>query len=52
MVSKVQEATGGAVTKMHWTMVQVAQPDNIVIPFQELIFRDIRVWEGQRVQLA
>lgn len=32
-----------AVTKMHGTMVQVAQPDNIVIPFHEFIFRDIRV---------
>lgn len=32
-----------AVTKMHGTMVQVAQPDNVVIPFQEFVFRDIRV---------
>lgn len=32
-----------AVTKMHGTMVQVAQPDNIIIPFQEFVFRDIRV---------
>ncbi|KAK0315010.1 hypothetical protein LTS16_001360 [Friedmanniomyces endolithicus] len=32
-----------AVTRMHGTMVQVAQPDEVVIPFPELIFRDIRV---------
>ena len=32
-----------AVTRMHGRMVQVAQPDHVVIPFQELIFRDIRV---------
>lgn len=32
-----------AVTKMHGTMVQVAQPDNVVIPFQEFVFRDVRV---------
>ena len=32
-----------AVTKMHGTMVQLAQPDFVSIPFAELIFRDIRV---------
>jgi alcohol dehydrogenase, propanol-preferring len=32
-----------AVTKMHGTMVQIAQPENVVIPFPELIFRDIRI---------
>lgn len=32
-----------AVTKMHGTMVQIAQPDKIIIPFQEFVFRDIRV---------
>lgn len=32
-----------AVTKMHGTMVQIAQPDNIEIPFPEIIFRDIRI---------
>lgn len=31
-----------AVTKMHGDMVQIAQPDDVVIPFQELVFRDIR----------
>lgn len=32
-----------AVTKMHGTMVQIAQPDTITIPFPEVIFRDIRM---------
>lgn len=32
-----------AVTKMHGTMVQIAQPDIVEIPFRELIFRDIRI---------
>ncbi|KAK4500088.1 hypothetical protein PRZ48_008274 [Zasmidium cellare] len=32
-----------AITKMHATVVQVAQPDNISIPFPEIIFRDIRI---------
>jgi propanol-preferring alcohol dehydrogenase len=32
-----------AVTKMHGIMVQIAQPDDFVIPFQELVFRDIRI---------
>jgi alcohol dehydrogenase, propanol-preferring len=32
-----------AVTRMHGTMVQVAQPDNVSVPFQELIFRDIHI---------
>lgn len=32
-----------AMTKMHGTMVQIAQPENVVIPFAEFIFRDIRV---------
>ena len=36
-------ATSCAVTKMHGTVIQIAQPDNVVIPFAELIFRDIRV---------
>jgi propanol-preferring alcohol dehydrogenase len=36
-------ATACAITKMHGTVVQIAQPDNVVIPFRELIFRDIRV---------
>lgn len=32
-----------AVTKMHGDMIQIAQPDNVSIPFRELVFRDIRV---------
>ncbi|SMY26041.1 unnamed protein product [Zymoseptoria tritici ST99CH_1A5] len=32
-----------AVTKMHGFMVQIAQPDNVSIPFAEIIFRDIRI---------
>ncbi|KAF2676683.1 GroES-like protein [Lentithecium fluviatile CBS 122367] len=36
-------ATACAITKMHGTVIQIAQPDVVVIPFQELIFRDIRV---------
>ncbi|GKT54664.1 alcohol dehydrogenase protein [Colletotrichum tofieldiae] len=32
-----------AVTKMHGTMIQIAQPDDVKIPFHELVFRDIRV---------
>ncbi|KAF2034617.1 NAD(P)-binding protein [Setomelanomma holmii] len=36
-------ATCCAITRMHGTVIQIAQPDNVVIPFRELIFRDIRV---------
>lgn len=36
-------ALGCAITKLHGTMVQVAQPSEVVIPFMELVFRDIRV---------
>lgn len=32
-----------AITKMHGTVVQVAQPKVVSIPIQEFIFRDIRV---------
>ncbi|KAK3685207.1 hypothetical protein B0T22DRAFT_517089 [Podospora appendiculata] len=32
-----------ALTRMHGTVVQIAQPDEVKIPFQELVFRDIRV---------
>lgn len=32
-----------AVTRMHGRMVQIAQPDQVSVPFQELIFRDIRI---------
>ncbi|KAI3327996.1 GroES-like protein [Xylariaceae sp. AK1471] len=36
------EALAAAVTRMHGTVVQVAQPENISVPFAELVFRDIR----------
>ncbi|OAP64755.1 hypothetical protein AYL99_00727 [Fonsecaea erecta] len=32
-----------AITRMHGTMVQTAQPDRVSVAFQELIFRDIRI---------
>ncbi|KAK7915271.1 hypothetical protein PG985_012974 [Apiospora marii] len=34
---------GCAVTRMHGTVVQVAQPEEVRVPFAELVFRDIRV---------
>lgn len=36
-------ALGCAVTMMHGTMIEIAQPDEVIIPFQELVFRDIKV---------
>lgn len=36
-------ALGCAITKKHGTMVQVAQPKDVVIPFSEFVFRDITV---------
>ncbi|KAI9759444.1 MAG: hypothetical protein M4579_002358 [Chaenotheca gracillima] len=44
-VSDADSAAGlaCAITKMHGLMVQIAQPDNVSIPFPELIFRDVRV---------
>ncbi|KAI1417933.1 GroES-like protein [Hypoxylon sp. FL1857] len=35
-------ALAAAVTRMHGTVVQLAQPDEVKIPFQEFVFRDIR----------
>ncbi|EXJ93967.1 hypothetical protein A1O1_02360 [Capronia coronata CBS 617.96] len=35
--------TACAVTRMHGTMVQTAQPDRVCVAFQELVFRDIRI---------
>ena len=32
-----------AITRMHGIVVQVAQPKTVSVPFQELIFRDIRI---------
>ncbi|KAI1111428.1 GroES-like protein [Nemania sp. NC0429] len=36
------EALAAAVTRMHGTVVQVAQPETVSVPFAELVFRDIR----------
>lgn len=36
-------AIAAACTKMHGTVVQIAQPDEISVPFTEIIFRDIRI---------
>jgi propanol-preferring alcohol dehydrogenase len=41
--AKSAAATACAITRMHGTMIQVAQPDNVIIPFRELVFRDVRV---------
>ncbi|KAI2611297.1 GroES-like protein [Hypoxylon fragiforme] len=45
VVSDAPDAAGwaAAATRMHGTLVQIAQPQTVVIPFRELIFRDIRV---------
>jgi len=36
-------ALSAAMTKMHGTMVQIAQPETVCVPFEELVFRDIRI---------
>jgi propanol-preferring alcohol dehydrogenase len=36
-------AVGAACTKMHGILVQIVQPENVSVPFAELIFRDIRI---------
>ncbi|KAH8662605.1 chaperonin 10-like protein [Xylariales sp. PMI_506] len=36
-------ALGCAVTRMHGVLVQVAQPSEVVIPFTEIVFRDVQV---------
>lgn len=36
-------ATACAITRLHGTVIQIAQPENVVVPFRELVFRDIRV---------
>ncbi|KAI0884585.1 uncharacterized protein GGS22DRAFT_188792 [Annulohypoxylon maeteangense] len=56
VVEDVQRVTGGlgvhasgatalaaAATRMHGTVVQIAQPEEVVLPFRELVFRDVRV---------
>ncbi|TGO69388.1 hypothetical protein BOTNAR_0011g00030 [Botryotinia narcissicola] len=35
--------TAVAVTKRHGTMIQIAQPEKISVPFEDVIFRDIRI---------
>ena len=37
------EALACAITEMHGTMIQVAQPPKVSIPFNHFIFRDIKV---------
>ena len=44
----LSEASGAAalacaVTRMHRRMIQIAQPDDVSVPFAELVFRDIRI---------
>jgi D-arabinose 1-dehydrogenase-like Zn-dependent alcohol dehydrogenase len=41
--AKTAAATACAITRMHGTMIQVAQPDNVIVPFRELVFRDVRI---------
>ncbi|KAG6355285.1 hypothetical protein INS49_003246 [Diaporthe citri] len=36
-------ALGCAITKRHATMVQIAQPKDVVIPFSQFVFRDVTV---------
>lgn len=45
VLSDASEATAlaCAVTRMHGTVVQVAQPTTVVVPFHELIIRDIKL---------
>lgn len=44
-ISDAEDAAGlaCAMTAMHKTMIQIAQPDKVSIPFAELIFRDIKI---------
>ncbi|KAL1304982.1 hypothetical protein AAFC00_003887 [Neodothiora populina] len=45
VLSDAEDAAGlaCAITAMHRTVVQIAQPDKVVIPFAELIFRDVKI---------
>lgn len=36
-------ATACAITRFHGVLVQIAQPDQVSVPFHELIFRDIKI---------
>ncbi|KAF2222191.1 chaperonin 10-like protein [Elsinoe ampelina] len=44
-ISDHKDATGiaCAITRMHGEVIQIAQPKEVIIPFHEFIFRDIRV---------
>lgn len=44
-VSDANSAAGlaCAITRMHGKMLQIAQPENVVIPFREFVFRDVTV---------
>ncbi|KAI0402352.1 GroES-like protein [Xylaria palmicola] len=37
------EALAAAITRMHGTVVQVALPDTVNVPFMDILFRDIRL---------
>lgn len=45
VITDAHEGTGlaAAVTKMHGVVVQVALPENVSVPFHDIIFRDIRI---------
>ncbi|KAI1213653.1 GroES-like protein [Annulohypoxylon truncatum] len=36
-------ALAAAATRMHGTLVQIAQPEVVALPFREVVFRDVRV---------
>ncbi|KAI1449655.1 GroES-like protein [Annulohypoxylon stygium] len=41
--AKNATALAAAATRMHGTVVQIAQPEEVVLPFRELVFRDVRI---------
>ncbi|KAF2239314.1 GroES-like protein [Viridothelium virens] len=41
--AKSAAALACAVTRLHGLVVQIAQPDEVSVPFVELVFRDIRI---------
>ena len=45
VISDAEDAAGlaCALTKMHGNLIQIAQPEKVSVPFEELIFRDIRI---------
>ncbi|KAI1101185.1 GroES-like protein [Jackrogersella minutella] len=36
-------ALAAAATRMHGTVVQIAQPETVEVPFQDIVFRDVRI---------